>query len=727
MKRKLAIVAIVFVFCSVVAYGAVLTKDMRLKLENISMASAVYDRNNQLIGNLYYYNRIWAPINKIPKNLQNAAVAIEDSRFYQHNGIDLRGIARAVVKDLIPGGPVEGGSTITQQLAKIVLLSQERTISRKIEDITYALEIEKVYTKKEILELYLNSVYLAHGNVGVEAASRYYFGKSVSGLNLEESALLAGIIQSPENYSPIRNPQACKGRRNVVLKRMADLKYISEAQYKAAAARGLHVVNRQEVASVGAYFLDYIRQYLLSNEKFTEEQLRYGGYKIYTTLDLNYQRQAEAAMLSIPTVAAKVQPQAALITLDPRTGAILAMMGGRNYGKSQYNRSIRAYRQPGSAIKPFVYATAIGQGYTAATIFEDKPLSITMADGTEWKPENYDHTFKGRMTLREALKQSINSVAVQLLQQVGVDRVAEQMAKMGINLVKSGSVNDYGLAPLALGGLTKGVTPLELAAAYTPFANGGIYSKPLALRKVVDRQGNLVKEYSSGSSGEQALSPQDAYIMTSLMESVVNGGTGVQAKLGDRPVAGKTGTTSDYTNAWFIGYTPDLLTAVWIGNDSQKQPMIYKKWGNIGSSSAAQVWGTYMRRVTDGRPVLDFPEPPGIIWADVNPENGQAVPGWMGNGAYKEVFKENTVPQSTAYRLWNWFFPDKKSTADGADSGGADQSKSQDGVAAGAGPGAQNATGKETPDKKGAPAVNPTAQDQYQDQTVPPADEQNNN
>ena len=708
MKRKFIYGCLLFAFCSVVVYGAVLTKDMRQKLENISMASAVYDRNNQLIGNLYYYNRIWTPINKIPANLQNAVVAIEDSRFYEHKGIDLRGMARALVRDIIPGGPVEGGSTITQQLAKIALLSQERTISRKLEDISYALEIEKVYTKKEILELYLNSVYLAHGNVGVEAASRYYFGKSVSGLNLEESTMLAGMIQSPENYSPLRHPKECKERRNVVLRRMAELKYISNAQYKAASARSLHVVNRAAVASVGAYFLDYIRQYLISKENFTEEQLRYGGYKIYTTLDLNCQRQAEGAMLSVPKVSAKVQPEAALITLDPRTGEILAMMGGKNYGQSQFNRSIRAYRQPGSSIKPFVYATALEKGFTAATIFDDKPLSIEMPDGSLWKPENYDRTFRGKMTLREALKQSINSVAVQLLQQVGVDSVAEQMEKQGVSsLVKNGPTNDLNLAPLALGGLTKGVTPLELAAAYAPFANGGYYNEPVALRKIMNQRGETVKQFSIQSSSQSVLSPQSAYIMTSLMESVISSGTGIRAKLADRPAAGKTGTTSDYTNAWFVGYTPDLLTAVWIGNDRQDRPMTYKD-GNIGSSSAAEVWGIYMRRVTARRPVLDFPEPPGIIWADVNPESGQAVPGWIGNNTYKEVFKENTVPQSTSYRLWHWFFPGKQSDAQGT---AEEQSKQPNGTQNSAG------TTNTVPDKQG------TQPDQGQ---KAPLDEQNN-
>ena len=659
-RRKIALAVVLFLFCGAIVYGATLTRDMRQKLENIRMASAVYDRSGRLIGNLYYYRRIWQPLSKIPRNLQNAVVAIEDARFYRHNGIDLRGMARAVMRDLIPGHSLEGGSTITQQLAKIVLLSSERTLSRKLQDISYALEIEKVYTKQEILELYLNSVYLAHGNVGMEAASRYYFNKSTSQLSLEEAALLAGLIRSPENYSPTKHPQAARERRNVVLKEMLEQKYISQSQYKRAVASGLHVVKQGESAGVGAYFLDYVREYLVKNLGFSEDELRWGGYKIYTTLDLNYQRRAELALQQIPGFSAKIQPQAALVTLDPTNGGILAMVGGRDYARSQLNRSITAYRQPGSAVKPFVYATAFEKGaYNAASVFEDKPLSITLENGTVWTPTNYDNTYNGRMTLREALRQSVNSVAVQLLQAVGVDAVAEQMEKMVINsLVKSGSNNDLNLAPLALGGLTKGVTPMELALAYTPFANQGNLVKPFAVRKVLDGHGNLLKQFAPASP-QPALSPQTAFIMTMLMEDVIDRGTGVRAKLPERPAAGKTGTTSDYTNAWFVGYTPDLLTTVWIGNDRQGVPMRYKE-GNIGSASAAEIWGNYMRAITVGRPVTQFTQPSGIVWADVNPDTGQAVPGWLAGNSYKEVFAEQNVPQSAAYKLWHWLFPGQK-------------------------------------------------------------------
>lgn len=659
MKRKILIGTVIFILSVVVAYGATLPRDMQRKLEKMQMASAVYDRNNQLIGNLYYYRRVWVDFARLPKNLRNAVVAIEDSRFYEHNGIDLRGMARALYHNLVPGGAMEGGSTITQQLAKIALLTSERTLARKMQDITLAMQIEQTYTKDEILTMYLNSVYLGHGNVGVEAAARYYFGKSVNRLNLAEAALLAGIIRSPENYSPVKHPNIAKSRRNLVLKKMLEQKYISKEQYNTAVASGIHLAKSSDLASVGGYFLDYVRELLL-NEGFDETDLRFGGYKIYTSLDLKRQKAAEQTMLQLPKLSgAQTQPEGALVSLDPKTGEIIAMVGGRNYATSQYNRSVKSYRQPGSAIKPFVYATALEKGFTAASIFEDKPLTIELPNGKSWSPENYDRIYRGNMTLREALRNSVNTVAVQLLQETGVDAAVEQMERMGINsLVKTGPNNDLNLAPLSLGGLTKGVTPLELTAAYVPFANLGVYIKPMAVKKIIDQQGNLVKQFKTVK--HSALSPQTAYITTMLLKDVVEQGTGIRAQIPGYQVAGKTGTSSDYTNAWFVGYTPDLVTAVWIGNDRQDQPMRSKQ-GNIGSAAAAELWSSYMKQAVAGRRPAQFTEPEGIVWANVNPNTGKAVPGFFGRDAYKEVFNEKNVPESGMYKVWKWFFPGSKS------------------------------------------------------------------
>lgn len=667
MRRKLIILITLLLFGTVVVYGATLPRDMQRKLENIQMASAVYDRNNQLIGNLYYYRRIWVDFAKFPKTLRDAVVAIEDARFYQHNGIDLRGMARAFYHNLVPGGAMEGGSTITQQLAKISLLNSERTLVRKVQDITLAMQIEQTYTKDEILTMYLNSVYLAHGNVGMEAASRYYFGKAASQLRLEEAALLAGLIRSPERYSPVKHPEIAKKRRNLVLKKMLEQQYITRAQYNAAVGSDIRLAKSNDLAAVGGYFLDYVRETLLK-EGFDETDLRFGGYKIYTSLDLKHQKAAERTMLQLPKVAgAKTQPEGALVSLDPKTGEIIAMVGGRSYASSQYNRSTNSYRQPGSAIKPFVYATALEKGFTAASVFEDKPLTIQLDNGKTWSPENNDRIYRGRITLREALRNSVNTVAVQVLQQIGVDAVVEQLERMGVNsLVKTGLNNDLNLAPLSLGGLTKGVTPLNLTAAYVPFANLGVYIKPVAVKKVTDRQGNLVKQFKTVK--QPALSPQTAYIMTVLLEDAVERGTGQRARIPGVPVAGKTGTTSDYTNAWFVGYTPDLVTSVWIGNDRQDQPM-RSSAGNIGSAAAAGLWGSYMKQVVATGKPGQFKEPDGIVWANVNPNTGKAVPGFFSRNAYKEVFNEKNVPESGAYKIWKWFLPGRKPKQEATPSG----------------------------------------------------------
>lgn len=659
VKTKTAIIFFFLLFSLTMAYTIILTKDIDDTLKNISMSSIVYDRHGQLIGNLFDHRKTWVSLDKIHPHLQKAVVAIEDARFYNHFGIDLKGIARAAVRNLIPGGPMEGGSTITQQLAKIALLSSERTLIRKFKDITCALGIEQSFTKNQILELYLNSIYLAHGNLGVEAAAQYYFGKSAATLTLDQAALIAGLIRSPENYSPFKDPELAVARRNLVLKKMYEQGYITAAEYKKASAKPLNVTKREKTSIAGAYFLDYVKESLIAEHGFTEEELRLGGFRIYTTLDITAQKAAEEVTTKLPGFTRKDSPQIALLTLDPRTGEILAMVGGRNYTDTQLNRSVKSYRQPGSAIKPFVYAAALDGGFTAASLLEDKPLVITLANGVEWRPENNDHDYRGKITLRRALSESVNTVAVQLVQTLGVENVAAKIEAMGINsLVKSGSNNDLNLAPLALGGLTKGVTPLELTAAYSAFANGGKYSKPYAVQKIVDNKGKTIKQFHPVQ--KETLSPQTAYIITMLLQDAVEKGTGQQAKLPDRPVAGKTGTTSNYTNAWFIGYTPDLITTVWLGNDRQEEPMVYQK-GRIGSATASALWKQYMAKVTKNRPVLDFIQPPGIVWANVDPETGRTVSGWFTRNSYKEVFTEDNVPRGPIQKIWHWLFsPPKK-------------------------------------------------------------------
>ncbi|NLM37135.1 MAG: PBP1A family penicillin-binding protein [Firmicutes bacterium] len=631
-----------------------LPRDLRTKLENMRYVSKVYDRHGRLVGDLFAHRKIWVTFDQISPYLKQAVIATEDTRFYRHFGLDPIGIGRAVLQTLSPGGIKQGGSTITQQLAKVSLLTYDRTITRKLQDMFYAILIERTYTKDEILELYLNSINLAHGNVGVEAAARYYFAKSAANLNLEEAALLAGIIRSPENYSPFKHPETAKNRRNLVLRLMQEQGMITDHQYQTAIAKDLGVKPQQARSSTGAYFIDYLRDYLIAEEGFTEEELLWSGYKIYTTLDLDFQQAAELTLKNLPRYSAAVQPEAALVTLDPSTGAILAMVGGRDYQTSPLNRSVKAHRQPGSAIKPFIYATALEHNFTAATILDDHPLEISLENGTVWTPENNNGEYQGRITLRQALRESVNTIAVQLVQTLGIPTVADQLEQMGLtSLVREGKVNDLGYAPLALGGLTKGVTPLELAAAYTSFANQGRYCQPYPVVRITDYQGRTIKTFKPKPARE-VISPQTAYIITMLLKDVVDQGTGQRAKLPDgRPAAGKTGTTNDYTNAWFVGYTPEYLTTVWMGNDRQEEPMRYKE-GVIGSGTAAAVWRDYMARITANLPVVAFAEPEGIVWAHVDAETGQAIPAWVNKDSYLEVFAENRVPESASYKIWRW-------------------------------------------------------------------------
>ncbi len=659
MKKYLAIFFIFILLICEQVYGASLAKDLQKKLEKLRTVSTVYDVKGELIGNLYYYRRVWLSVEKISPSLQKAVIAIEDKRFYKHNGVDLQGILRALWRNIVTWGKrMEGGSTITQQLAKIALLSSERTLARKLQDIEYAMDIEKTYTKAEILEFYLNNIYMAHGNVGVEAASRYYFNKSAANLEIAESALLAAVINSPENYSPFKHPKAAKKRRNIVLQKMLEQKYITKAQYQKAYKAPLGIVPEGTTTTVGGYFLDYIREWLLATG-YTEEELRFSGYKVYTTLNLDYQKKAEAVMRNLPKPPTKKLPQGALVMLDPRNGGVLAMVGGRDYNHSQLNRAVNAYRQPGSALKPFVYATALEKGFTAASLFEDKPLEIELLNGEIWTPNNYDKKYRGSISLRGALRESVNTVAVQLLQEIGIEAVVEQMERMGIkSLVKTGRSNDLALAPLALGGLTKGVSLLELAAAYTPFPGGGNYVEPWPVKRIMDQQGNLLRSFQSQK--HSAISGTTAYIMTLLMKDVVLQGTGKKAMVSGWPIAGKTGTSSDYTNAWFVGYTPQLVTAVWLGNDQQEVPMRYPT-GNIGSATAAAIWSSYMKQILTAKTApVDFKEPPGIVWADVNPRTGQVVPKWTSSDSYQEVFAENSIPQSGIYKIWRFFFPGKR-------------------------------------------------------------------
>ena len=569
-----------------------------------AVSSQVFDSQGKLITTLHSdQNRLPIDINKVPKNLQNAFIAAEDNRFYDHIGVDPIGILRAVVTNLTNRGIAQGGSTITQQLAKNAFLSQDQTLKRKIQEAILALELERKYSKKEILEMYMNQIYFGRGAYGIQTAAHTYFGKDVGDLTLAECAMIAGLPKSPNYYSSSINEATA--RKNVVVGQMEKYGYITPSQAEEAKKSSLDIKQKStsNTTDETAYFIDYVTQEIA--QKYGDDALYKDGLKIYTTLDTDKQHAAVQAMRHLPETHTDdqglTQPQGAIISIDPKTGHILAMVGGR--GQDSFNRASMAVRQPGSAFKPFVYMTAMEHDMTPDTIMEDKKVEYG-----GWSPHNADNTYQGRMPLWKALALSVNTVAVQLADKVGPSNVIANAKKLGITtLVEDGSPNDDNLASAALGGLTKGVTPLEMAAAYGAFANKGVYIKPTAIVKILDRNGNVLEDNSSDVQKTQVMSEKTAYEMTSMLEGVIARGTGTAASIG-RPAAGKTGTTDDNHDAWFIGYTPDIVTAVWVGDDTGSQSL-----GEIyGGTVPAQIWHDYMASAVSGTSADDFDVPAGM-------------------------------------------------------------------------------------------------------------------
>lgn len=572
--------------------------DLRSEMEKNRFASTVYDRDGKPVASLYAKTRLWAPIYDIPIALQNAFVATEDYRFFQHKGIDFRGIFRALYQDILAGRKVQGGSTITQQLVKNLFLSHEKRVLRKIFEMAYAIRIEQQYSKEEILEFYLNSIYFGHGTWGVQGAAEVYFGKPVQELTISECAMISALAKSPEYYSPYRNPKAALERRNLVLHLMRKHGYLNRDETERLTKEPIKSLDRPGSTYVGAYFTDYILSSLKQKTNYSEEYLRSAGLSIYTTMDREIQAVAEDAVKSLPVAdideSGVVQPQGAVVVIKPSTGEILALVGGRRYNPAQLNRAFEIFRQPGSAIKPFLFAAALETGYQPETKIIDEPLEL-IVNGRPWRPQNYDAKYRGEITLRTALEESVNTVAVRLVQRLGAGNVFALAKRMGLeNLVAEGERNDLGPAPLALGGLTKGVTLLELTGAYTSIANQGVRSKPFGIFRVYDKSGKLI--YQDRITQETVINPETATELTSMLEGVIMRGTGVRANIGTK-AAGKTGTTNRNTNGWFIGYSPEFLAGVWIGNDRSDQPLIVKGVP-LGSGTAAEIWGGILRRIS---------------------------------------------------------------------------------------------------------------------------------
>ena len=585
-------------------------------------SSQIYDIHGNEIANIHAAeNRRPIGINEIPKNLQNAFIAVEDNRFYDHIGIDPRGIVRAIWANIRGRTVTEGGSTITQQLAKNAYLTQDRTLKRKVQEVFLALQLERQYTKQEILELYMNQIYFGQGAYGVQAAARTYFGKDAKDLTLNECAMLAGIPKSPNYYSPVNNMDAATERKAVVLDQMVKYGYISDSEAAAAKKEPLHIAkNTNDGGKSASYFVDYVLQQLA--EKYGDDAIYKDGLKIYTTIDMDMQAAAETAMKNLPTYFTDangiVQPQGALVAIDPHTGYIKAMVGGR--GTDQFNRATQAVRQPGSAFKPFVFAAALENKYTPESIIEDKPLKVG-----SWEPQNYSRNFSGKVRLRDVVRWSLNVPTVRIAQDIGIDKAIFYAQEMGIStFVLDGATNDRNLAT-ALGGMTRGVTPLELTSAYGTFANRGIHVKTVAILRVVSRTGKVLEE--AERKEKSVMSADNAAALTAMLEDVIRRGTGTRANIG-RPAAGKTGTTSDYHDAWFVGYTPDLVTGVWIGNDS-----VSDLHGMSGGMTPAVIWQAFMQKALAQMPIRSFAGSP--AYSDTSAKEETAVDHEKSSGEKK--------------------------------------------------------------------------------------------
>lgn len=712
----------------------------------------IYADDDVLIAELRRSEGIFVPVEEMPADLINAVVAVEDSNFWTHKGIDYLAILRAAVKDLAAGHLKEGGSTITQQLAKVTFLSPEKTLQRKLKEVILATRIEKDLSKSEILELYLNKVYFGHGAYGAEMASRLYFGHPASRLSLPEAALLAGLLKAPSKYSPYKDINRAVERQRIVLARMQEAGFISEEKLNEALKTPLRL-SRTSIGEANNYFIDYVREYLL--DKYGEEALYGGGMSVHTTLDRHAQIEAKRALqeglraldkrrgfrgpigrredisgfggpvappnimpsagdiaegvvlyvkeheaavktsgmtgtLALgdalwasrvidpktqkaktvekfalskllrpgdvikvrvksvdrgrPQLALEQDPevQGAVISVDPRSGYVRALVGGYDYSKSEFNRALYAERQPGSGFKPLIYSIALDGGFTPASIIVDEEVKYVNGPGDVWMPKNFDGEYHGPTRLREALTYSRNVVTVKLVEKLGVEKVIEGARALGI---ESPMPRDL---TIGLGSLS--IRPLELTMAYAVFANGGTKVKPVFIKYATDRKGRVVE--SNEPAEERVIEPQTAFLITSMMKDVITYGTGQRVKALGRPAAGKTGTTNDYKDAWFIGFTTELLATVWVGFDDNR-PLGSEE---TGARAAAPVWLDFMQAVSEGEPT-DFQMPEGIVEKLIDPDTGLLAGEWT-KAPLVEYFKAGTEPKERSPSVWKVKEPD---------------------------------------------------------------------
>jgi penicillin-binding protein 1A len=625
--RQLGLGALVLVagvvFAAYQYFASDLPSTSRLEMIEPTLKTVVYAADSTVAGEFFVEDRALVPLADLPPHLVDAFIAVEDRKFYSHWGVDLFGILRAVVRNVMAGETVQGGSTITQQLGRNLFDMFEDTLTRKIKEALLAMRIERAYSKDEILEMYLNQIYFGSGAHGVEAAAQTFFGKSARNLSVGESSLLAGLPKNPRRYSPINNPENALQRRTVVLNAMVETETLTRAEADSINATPVEIrPSKAGQSQFAAYFLEEIRQYL--EEKYGADRVYRDGLKVYTGLDPVLQHAAEDSMESylrrIETARGYRQTKArydqalangeeagpptylqgATVAIDVKTGLVRVMVGGRSFKESKFNRAMQAKRQPGSAFKPFIFCAAIENGYTPADILLDAPIVLDLPNGDVWKPENYSRTFEGEVTVRHALNASINIAAIRLLMAMGPSEAIDVAHRLGI---KSDLENVYSLA---LG--VSEVTLLELTNAYATIAAGGMRGEPILIKKLEDREGRVLEENSI--LREEVLDPKVNYMLTSLLSSVMNEGFGHGARIAgfQEPAGGKTGTTDLNTDAWFVGFTRELAVGVWTGFDEKKT----MGDGMTGGAVSLPTWTTVMKAAYRGRHAAAFPVPEGI-------------------------------------------------------------------------------------------------------------------
>lgn len=656
--------AALIVLTAWVARGFLATLPSIDKLEEYkpSLVTHVYDRDEKLVAQLFTERRALLELKDIPTCMKDGVIASEDDQFYHHYGFSPRGILRAAFTNFVSRRVTQGASTITQQLAKQVFLTPEKKLRRKIKELLLAIQMERNFSKDELLQMYLNQIYFGIGAYGVQAAARVYFGKALGAgdtLTLAECALLAGVIQRPGSYSPFDHPERALARRATVLHRMAEEGFVTEQQLKDALAEPLPEKRPNLVGNEAPYFVEYVRQIL--EPKYGVQRFWKGGLEIHTTLDMDMQNAAQVVMSTalahfdlvsvnerkarlraigedpdVPITTDTYKIQGAFVGLEVRTGAVRVLVGGRDFESSKFNRATQARRQPGSTFKPFVYTAGLMNGFTPSSIVEDAPLSyyfdgrdwrlyegttdqfildiatqpfVTHPDFKIWVPSNWSGRHEGEMTVRRALEKSRNIVSIYLIERVGPSQVIEIARKAGITAPLS--------RVLSLGLGTSVISPLELAQAFSTFAHGGIYVQAHAVTKVLDKAGRVLESHVPESHA--ALDPVYTYVATNMMTGVVKRGTGYRAAKLNRPLAGKTGTTQDNRDLWFAGFSPDIVGVAWMGYDDSES-LGGRDW--TGGGTVVPWWTDIMEQIFEEYPKSDFPVPEGVEFRKVDLESG---------------------------------------------------------------------------------------------------------